>query len=70
MGPYKGECFKYFQTLRLYVPPSDTKMHVLAFWVYYSLDVMRFSRVTYWWDYIMVSVLGLFELTEIVRATQ
>ena len=36
-------------------------MHVSAVWVYYSLGGMHFSRVTYRWNYIMVSVLGLFE---------
>ena len=61
VGLYKGECFRYFQTLRLCGPPSDIKMHVLTFWVSYSLDVTRFSRVTYWWDYIRVSVLGIFK---------
>ena len=61
VGLYKGECFRSFQTLRLNVSPSDTKMHVPAFWVYYSLGGMHFSRVTYWWHYIRVSVLGLFK---------
>ena len=59
VGLYKGECFRSFQTLRFHVPPSGIKMHVSTFWVYYSLDVMHFSRVTYCCDYIMVSVLGL-----------
>ena len=61
VGLYKGECFRSFQTLRLNVPLSDTKIDVLAFWVYYSLGGMHFSSVTYRWDYIMASVLGLSE---------
>ena len=61
VGLYKGECLMSFQTLRLNVSTSDTKMHVSAFWVYYSLGGMHFSRVTYCWDYIRVSVLGLFK---------
>ena len=40
---------------------QDAAQWVTAFWVYYSLDGMHFSRVTYWWDYIRVSVLGLFK---------
>ncbi|CAH3022884.1 unnamed protein product [Porites evermanni] len=34
---------------------QDAAQWVTAFWVYYSLDGMHFSRVTYWWDYIRVS---------------
>ena len=37
VGLYKGECFRSFQTLTLNVSPSDTKMHVSAFWVCYNL---------------------------------
>ena len=33
VGLYKGECFRSFQTLKLYVPAIDVKMHVSAFWV-------------------------------------
>ena len=40
---------------------QDAAQWVTAFWVYYSLDGMHFSRVTYWWDYIRVSVLDLFK---------
>ena len=61
VGLYKGEYFRSFQTLTLNVSTSDTKMHVSAFWVYYSLGGKHFSRVTYWCDCIRVSVLGLFK---------
>lgn len=40
---------------------QDAAQWVTAYWVYYSLDGMHFSRVTYWWDYIRVSVLGIFK---------
>ena len=44
VGLYKGECLMSFQTLRLNVSTSDTKMHVSAFWVYYSLGGMPFFK--------------------------
>ena len=34
---------------------QDTDQWVTAYYVYYSLDGVRFSRVTYWWDVIKVS---------------
>ena len=38
------------------MPRSETKMHVSAFWVCYSLGGMHFLRDTYRLDYIGVSV--------------
>lgn len=34
---------------------QDAAQWVTAYYVYYSLDGMHYSRVTYWWDYIKVS---------------
>lgn len=34
---------------------QDADQWVTAYYVYYSLDGVRFSRVTYWWDVIKVS---------------
>ena len=47
VGLYKGECFRSFQTLRFNVSPIDTKMHVSAFWIFYSLGGMHFTAILF-----------------------
>lgn len=42
---------------------QDADQWVTAYYVYYSLDGVHFSRVTYWWDYIRVSILGIAHTT-------
>ena len=37
---------------------QDAAQWVTAYYVYYSLDGLHYSRVTYWWDYIRVSALN------------
>ena len=37
---------------------QDAAQWVTAYYVYYSLDGLHYSRVTYWWDYIRVSYWG------------
>lgn len=38
---------------------QDMAQWVTVYYVYYSIDGLHFSRVTYWWDYIRVGALDL-----------